>query len=173
MRYDATRHQTKYIQRDIDVFQNILTGLTLTHRGRVTHICVGSLTINGSDNGLSPGRRQAIIWTNDGILLIGTLGTNVSEIWIEILTFLFKKIRFENVVCEMASICLGLNELTKYSGNIPNNKYGGIHLCSSCEYIARHPSEWCWDLDYIIHCSISWHVYWVAFISTNVGHIFW
>ena len=36
----------------------------LTHWGRVTHICVGNLTIIGSDNGLSPGRRQAIIWTN-------------------------------------------------------------------------------------------------------------
>ena len=33
----------------------------LTHRGRVTHLCVGNLTIIGSDNGLSPGRRQAII----------------------------------------------------------------------------------------------------------------
>ena len=32
----------------------------LTHWGRVTHICVGNLTIIGSDNGLSPGRRQAI-----------------------------------------------------------------------------------------------------------------
>ena len=49
----------------------------------MTHICVGKLTIIGSDNGLSPGRRQAIIWTNDGILLIRTL---------------------ENVVCERASI---------------------------------------------------------------------
>ena len=27
----------------------------LTHRGRVTHICVSNLTIIGSDNGLSPG----------------------------------------------------------------------------------------------------------------------
>ena len=34
----------------------------------------------GSDNGLSPGRRQAIIWTNAGILLIGPLGTNINEI---------------------------------------------------------------------------------------------
>ena len=31
-----------------------------THWGRVTHICVGKLSIIGSDNGLSPGRRQAI-----------------------------------------------------------------------------------------------------------------
>ena len=34
----------------------------------------------GSDNGLSPGRRQAIIWTNAGILLIEPLWTNFSEI---------------------------------------------------------------------------------------------
>ena len=39
----------------------------LTHWGRVTHIYVSNLTIIGSDNGLSPGRRQAIIWTNAGI----------------------------------------------------------------------------------------------------------
>ena len=48
------------------------------------HIYVGNLTIIGSDNGLSPGRRQAIIWTNAGILLIEPLGTNFSEISIEI-----------------------------------------------------------------------------------------
>ena len=33
----------------------------LTLWGRVTHICVGNLTNIGSDNGLSPGRRQATI----------------------------------------------------------------------------------------------------------------
>ena len=63
----------------------------LTHWGRVTHICVGNLIIIGSDNGLSPGRRQAIIWTNAGILLIGTLGTNFTEILIEIQTFSLEK----------------------------------------------------------------------------------
>ena len=42
----------------------------ITHWGRVMHICVNKLIIIGSDNGLSPGRRQAIIWTNAGILLI-------------------------------------------------------------------------------------------------------
>ena len=40
----------------------------LTHWGRVAHMCVSKLTIIGRDNGLSPGRRQAIIWTNAGIL---------------------------------------------------------------------------------------------------------
>ena len=44
--------------------------LTLTHWGRVTHICISNLAIIGSDSGLSPGRRQAIIWTDAGILLI-------------------------------------------------------------------------------------------------------
>ena len=48
------------------------------------HICVNKLTIIGSDNGLSPGRRQAIIWTDGWILLIGPLETNLSEILIEI-----------------------------------------------------------------------------------------
>ena len=66
-----------------------------THWGRVTHICVSKLTIIGSDNGLSPGRRQAIIWTNAGILSIGPLGTNFSEILIEILTFSFKKMHLK------------------------------------------------------------------------------
>ena len=35
--------------------QNIVTIISLTHWGRVTHICVSELTIIGSDNGLSPG----------------------------------------------------------------------------------------------------------------------
>ena len=43
----------------------------LTHWGRVTHICVSKVTIISSDNGLSPGLYQDIIWTNAGILLIG------------------------------------------------------------------------------------------------------
>ena len=56
----------------------------LPHWGRVTHICVINLSIICSDNGLSPGRRHAIIWTNAGILLIEPLGTNFSQILIEI-----------------------------------------------------------------------------------------
>ena len=43
----------------------------LTHWGRVTHICIGKLIIIGSDNGLSPDRRQAIIWANARLLSIG------------------------------------------------------------------------------------------------------
>ena len=38
-----------------------------------------------------PIRRQAIIWTNVGLLAIGPLRTNLSEISIEIQNFSFKK----------------------------------------------------------------------------------
>ena len=83
----------------------------LTHWGRVTHICISKLTIIGSDNGLSPGRRQAIICTNDGILLIGALGTNFSEILIEIQTFSPWKNRLKVSSAKWQPFCLGLNEL--------------------------------------------------------------
>ena len=59
---------------------------TLTQWGRVTHICVSKLTIIGLDDGSSPVRRQTIIWTNAGILLIWTLRTNFSELLFEIIT---------------------------------------------------------------------------------------
>ena len=85
--------------------------LVLTHWGRVTHICVGKLTNIGSDNGLSPGRRQAIIWTNTGILLIGTLGTNFSEILIVIHTFSFNKMHLKMSSAKLGPFCLGLNVL--------------------------------------------------------------
>ena len=55
------------------------------------YICIGKRTIIGSDDGLSPDRRQAIIWTNAGILLIWPIGTNFSEILIGIQTFSFQK----------------------------------------------------------------------------------
>ena len=86
----------------------------LTHWGRVTHICVSDLAIIGSDNGLSPGGRQAIIWTNAGILLIGPLGTNCSEILIEILTFSFKKIRLKMSSAKWRPFCLSLNVLITF-----------------------------------------------------------
>ena len=87
----------------------------LTHWGRVTHICVGVLTIIGSDNGLSPGRRQAITWTNAGILLIGPLGTNFSEMLIKIHTFSFKKIHLKMLSAKCRPFRLGLNVLYNIS----------------------------------------------------------
>ena len=44
----------------------------------LTHMCVSKITIIGSDNGLQPGRRQAIIWASDEKVIIGPLGINVN-----------------------------------------------------------------------------------------------
>ena len=85
----------------------------LTHWGRMTHICVGKLTIIGSNNGLSPGRRQAIIWTNAGILFIEPLGTNFSEILIVIQTFSFKKMRLKMSSAKWRPFCPVLNVLAR------------------------------------------------------------
>ena len=62
----------------------IVTGVTSVVGVPSTHLV-------GSDNGLPPGRRQAIIWTNAGILLMGPLGTNFSEIITKVYIFWFKK----------------------------------------------------------------------------------
>ena len=57
----------------------------------------------GSNNGLSPGRRQATVPTNAGILLIWPLWTKFSEILKEILTFSLKN-AFQSIVCEAAAL---------------------------------------------------------------------
>ena len=54
---------------------------------------IANLTIIGSDNGLAPCRRQAVIWTNHGISSTGPSGTNLSDT---------KKC--ENVVWKIAAI---------------------------------------------------------------------
>ena len=76
----------------------------------MTHICISKLSIIGSVNGLSPGQRQVIIWTNAEILLIGPLRKNFSELLVENQKFSFKKIwlkmssaKYRHFV--LASIC--------------------------------------------------------------------
>ena len=100
--------------------------IALTHWGGETHICVGKLTIIASDNGLSPGRRQAIIWTDVRILLIGPLGTNFNEILIEIHTFSFKKMRLKMSSAKWRSFCLGLSVLITGSGPLLTKSYHKI-----------------------------------------------
>ena len=83
----------------------------LTHWGQVTHICISKLIIIGSDNGLLPGWRQAIIWTNAGMLLIRTLGTNLSEILSGICTLSFKKMHFKMLSAKWQPFCHSLSVL--------------------------------------------------------------
>ena len=79
----------------------------------MTYICVSKLTIIGSDNGLPPDRRQAIIRTNAGILLIRALGSNLSEIRGEIHSFSIKKMHLKMSSAKGRLFSLGLNELSK------------------------------------------------------------
>ena len=76
----------------------------ITHWGRVTHICASQFTINGSDNGLSPGRHQAIIWTNAGILLIWTLRKKLQRNLNRNQYIFIQETAFEKVVWKMAAI---------------------------------------------------------------------
>ena len=112
----AGKRRVGELLRPFQLFAGRLVHLVwwLTHWGRETHTCVGKLTIIASDNGLSPGRRKAIIWTNDGILLIGSLGTNFNEILIEIHTFSFKKMHLKMSSAKWRPFCLGLNVLSRH-----------------------------------------------------------
>ena len=141
----------------------------LTHSGRVTHICASKQSINASDNGLSPSRRQAIIVTNAGILLIRTLGTNFSEIFSEILTFSFKKMCLKVSSAKWRPFCLGLNVLKvsvkicwsfwSWSQNIPRDLghsvccwYPGpwFNILNQSLALPGYPKPWYWQ------CSINW-----------------
>ena len=70
-----------------------------------------SLAIIGSDNCLSPDRRQAIIWTNSGILLIIPFEINFIEILIEIYTFLFMKMHLKMSSGKWRPFCRSPNVL--------------------------------------------------------------
>ena len=105
----------------------------------MTHICVSKLTIIGSDNGLSPGRRQAIIWTNAGILLIGILWTSFSEIH----TFSYKKMHLKMSVIWQA-FCLSLGALSVkeiihsalYRINTIRHEQNGLRLFSTDNFFS-------------------------------------
>ena len=121
----------------------------LTHWGRATHICVSKLTIIASDNGLSPGRRQAIFWNNAGLLSIGLWGTHFSEILIEILTFSFKKRHLKVSSAKWRPFCLGLNVLND------KMKSRGFK-CNPLifrDYFAYAPSQW----ETTLHCNVVSH----------------
>ena len=95
----------------------------LTHWGRVTYICVGELTIIGSDNGLSRGRRQAIShYLNHCWNIVNwTLGHKPQWNFNPNSSIFIKENAFENVVCETASICLCLNVLRHHDAHVTSS----------------------------------------------------
>ena len=144
----------------------------LTHWGRVTHICVSKLTIIGSDNGLSPGRRQAIVWTNAGTLLIWTLGTNFSEISSEIHAFSFKKMHLIRSSAKWRPFCLGLKTqcacacVWTYairSVSLQTKDVMFIYTEHKQRTIELLVNFWC-DRQRIIHYTISPHSYMIIFM---------
>ena len=150
------------------------------HWGRMTRICVSNLIILGSDNGVSHDQRKAIIWTNAGILLIGPLGTNFSEILIEIHRFSFTKIRLKMLAAKWRLFCLGLNVLTWHA--VHNTRFNlirdGVHdalpyygpVMSYCD------GNLLWKLASVIAwCqAISWanvDILWIGYLWTNFNEI--
>ena len=113
-------------------YSHVFLGYLLTHWGRVTHICVSKLTIIGSDNGLSPGRRQAIIWTNAGIL-VRPLGTIFNEIIIEIYSFLFKKMHLKMSSGKWLPFCLGINMLRDQTCHLLSAVFLLQHFAVGCQ----------------------------------------
>ena len=110
-------HNTKHFlnEKQLYLLSEIWYYLINSLRPSDAYICISKFTIIGSDNGLSPDRRQAIIWTNAGILLIRPSGTNFSEISIEIDTFSFKKMQMKMSSGKWRPFCLGFNELNASS----------------------------------------------------------
>ena len=117
--------------------------LLLTHWGWVTHICICKLTIIGSDNGLLSDRRQAIIWTNDGILSIGPSGTKLSEILIAIHIFSFKKMHLKMSSGKWRPCYLGLNVLIQSSAQ-SNNHGHGSHFVTFLHFLWGNPERYGW-----------------------------
>ena len=115
------------------------------------HIWVGNLTIIGSDNGLWDARRQAIIWTNDRLLSIGTLGTNINEILIEILAFSFQKI---HVIWKMVALLSRHQCVNSFTSRSPRDQWvnwPSVDLSAArfCGIHLNRPIPWlllCWGL---------------------------
>ena len=109
----------------------------------MTHICVNEITSIGSDNGLSPGRRQAIIWTNAGILLIRTLGTKSSEILRKMHIFSFKKMHLKMSSAKCRQICLNPNVLKTVgihdaSHVVTGDSAGRVSKTTTCGTASHH-----------------------------------
>ena len=118
----------------------------------------------GSGNGLSLVRRQAITWTNDGLLSIGLLETNVSEIWIGILSFSFNKFIWKCRLPEWWWFCPGGDELTKkWNVDMTEMNKFDMYCYLSCIHVL-----WFVRISYNSACLISVQIkdYHISFINS-------
>ena len=72
-------------------------------------MCASKLAIIGLGYGVLPKRRQAIILTSAGRLLIGPLETDFNNILIKIQSFLVKKMPLKMSSTKFRPFCVGLN----------------------------------------------------------------
>ena len=129
-------------------------------------MCVSKLNSIGSDNGLLPGRRQAIIWINVRMMSICTWGTHFNEISSEIHTFSFTKMHLKMLCVKWQQFCpcpivlthWGLNEMADVWEITLSNAYslikkGWISIKISPKFLAEgmignksvlsHVMAWC------------------------------
>ena len=121
----------------------------------MTHILVSKLTIIGSDNDLSPGRRQAMILTNAGILLTGPVGINFTEIVIEINIFSIKKMYLKMLSAKWRLFRLSLNVLNTETGRSPYNihircKRYDIYCMQDISLLKHMSSMHCYDCQILL-----------------------
>ena len=103
------RHQIRCVKIHVILGVFRISSSWWRHQIETFSVLLAFVSID-SGNGLSPARRQAITWTNAGLLSIGLLGTNFSEIWIGILPFSFKKMHLKMFLPECRPFCPGGEE---------------------------------------------------------------
>ena len=127
------------------------------------------LTNISSDNGLSPIRRQAIIWTNAVIVSIRPQGTYFSEILLKIPKFSFKKIHLKISCAKWRPQCVNILNLSQICLLMP--ACWQIHcfmcICFMCFTIPVYLSCIFIITLFLVFrcCYCSWNNWWCAFIT--------
>ena len=116
----------------------------LTHWGRVMHICMSKLNIIGSDNGLSPARYQAIIWTNDVLLSPRPYGM---KFYLKFKGFHSRKYIWKCRLRKWRPFCLGLNVL-RMRGYRDSTSSNGCQ--ETCPINSLAPGKFEWNFRHVI-----------------------
>ena len=125
------------------LFFNIKTDNYLTSIScRVSHIIIYMISYH-----ISSVRRHAIIWTNAGMLLFRPLGTNFSEILIEIHTFSFKKMHLKMSSGKWVAILSRLQCVNVCISNL---------MCSLCILVFVYILNIVDDFVSVINKSLTW-----------------
>ena len=131
-------------------------------------MCASKLSTIGPDNGLSPGRCEAIIWTNAAILLIRILGTNFNEMLSETHLFSFKEMHFKMSSAKWRHFYLGPNVFGRISDGLYIYCYG-YFLAGTVEMILE------WNRFHLVHPNCdglitakmcAWHDKWAGWYQT-------